>query len=221
MGRGGFGKKKARPSPERLHARVLAAAGSALWDVGKAEKTGADPARTATHPLCRPSGTVESRNRPRSPPSRAMAISGRVSGNRNARKAYFSPSRNAQGCESWPWNLVTVMTEFAKRTSRAQARSGSGRGGASSGQAGARSAHVAVGFSFRAGDQAFCCPACRQLAYRRRRLGGVDASRRPTIGPGLAPASSGPPNTGGTVEAAPGAAPARGRRGFDVRALIG
>ena len=41
-------------------------------------------------------------------------------------------------------------------------------------------------------DQAFCCPACRQLAYRRRRLGGVDASRRPTIGPGLAPASSGP-----------------------------
>jgi hypothetical protein len=75
-------------------------------------------------------------------------------------------------------------------------------------------------------DAGYCCQACRQLSYRRRRLSGIDAPRRPTDGPWLASASIGPPNTGATAEAAPGAAlgprPAkRGDKVIDVTALIG
>lgn len=65
-------------------------------------------------------------------------------------------------------------------------------------------------------DQAFCCPACRQLAYRRRRLGGIDAARRPTDGPWLAP------EPGPKPEAAPGASLAvwRGGRRIEILSLI-
>jgi hypothetical protein len=69
-------------------------------------------------------------------------------------------------------------------------------------------------------DQAFCCPACRQLAYRRRRVSGIDASRRATTGPWLTSTSPGK-----TPEAAPrpalGPRDSRTGRVIDVRAMIG
>ena len=74
-------------------------------------------------------------------------------------------------------------------------------------------------------DTAYCCPGCRQLAYRRRRVSGIDASRRPTDGPWLASASVGPPSPGRTPEAARGEAvgPRDRRTGklVDLEALIG
>jgi hypothetical protein len=75
-------------------------------------------------------------------------------------------------------------------------------------------------------DAAFCCPGCRQLAYRRRRVAGVEASQRPRNGPWRVCSAPGPPNTPAVDDGPPGAAlgltvrAANGKM-IDVRALIG
>ena len=72
-------------------------------------------------------------------------------------------------------------------------------------------------------DAAFCCLACKQLAYRRRRVSGEPAPRRPTGGPWRVFEAAGPPNTGARVDARPGPAlgPTRGGKVIDIDALIG
>jgi hypothetical protein len=64
-------------------------------------------------------------------------------------------------------------------------------------------------------DAAFCCQACRQLAYRRRRVAGIDAPRRPYAAPWRAFGSPGPPEHRDQARGSPWARPARGERQGD------
>jgi hypothetical protein len=71
-------------------------------------------------------------------------------------------------------------------------------------------------------DAAFCCAGCRQLTYRRRRVGAVDASARPTIAPWRVPEPFRPPNTQTKPEAAQRLAVRAGNgKLIDVMSLIG
>jgi predicted RNA-binding Zn-ribbon protein involved in translation (DUF1610 family) len=71
-------------------------------------------------------------------------------------------------------------------------------------------------------DAIFCCPACAQRDYRRRKASGEPASRRATSEPWRVFEAAEPSNTGPTAAAAPGAAVrAASGKMIDVAALIG
>jgi hypothetical protein len=70
-------------------------------------------------------------------------------------------------------------------------------------------------------DAAFCCLACAQRAYRRRKPTGVEGPRRAPEPPWRVSAPLGPGNTGTTPEADPGRPHGSARERFDASALIG
>jgi predicted RNA-binding Zn-ribbon protein involved in translation (DUF1610 family) len=72
-------------------------------------------------------------------------------------------------------------------------------------------------------DAAFCCPACRQLSYRRRRVTGETALGRPWRAPWRVSEPVGAPNTGAAAPGAPEALrAARNATGkvVDIAAMI-